>query len=92
MFTSVSVDSSPRSYLITSTKVHCTTPVAHDLSDMLRSILKIGATQPCSFYTEIAPKLSFFSVKRSPTTYGFRAGARAIHYETEICENPMKIT
>ena len=51
--------------------------VAPTLSDMWRSTFEIGVAQLRSV-TEIAPKLPFLCVNRSPIQYCFRAGAKAI--------------
>ena len=58
VFTSVSVDSSPRSYLFTSATGRIRVHIAQNLSDIWRSTFEIGVGQLC-FETENAPKSPF---------------------------------
>ena len=82
IFTSVSVGSSPRSYLFTSAKVRMVftlhQSMAQNLSDMSR-YFETGEAQFRSV-TEIAPKSPFLCVNRRPTRYDSCGGAKAIQF------------
>ena len=55
----------------------------HHLSERWSFTLKIGAVQLRSA-TEIAPKLPFSCVNRSPIQYNFRSGTKAIPHSVNI--------
>ena len=77
---SVSVDSSPHSYLFTSTTIHSHfTKVWYNTYTWL-SAFEIGAVQRVRSATEVAPKWPFVCANGSPTQRSFCAGVRAIRY------------
>ena len=55
----------------------------HHLSERRSFTLKIDAVQLRSV-TEIAPKLPFSCVNRSPIRYNFRSGAKAVPYSVNV--------
>ena len=84
IFTSFSVGFSPLSYIIHlcygPNTCSCCTKVWHRTwSNKWTSTFEISAVELCSI-TEIMAKSLLSCVKRSPTRYSFRAGARTIRY------------
>ena len=64
-------------------RIHFTQALHRSFAQNLSVIFEIGEAQ-LSSVTEIALKSSFLCVNRSPTRYGFRAGARVIQYYVNI--------
>ena len=79
-FTAVSVDSRPRSYLLTSATLRIPVHTAAKCGTIWRPTFEISSVQHRSAVTEIAPKLPSLCVNRSPIWYSFRAGEKAIFY------------
>ena len=88
IFTSISVDSSPRSYLFISATVHILVRIApQGVTEPIRDVTlhfrdRRGEAQSVAGN---APKSSFVRVDRNLVWYGFRAGAWAIRYSVNTC-------